>query len=154
MAWTSAVRTLTSEATKEGWAAFAIAIILDVSTETAFDLLSDPDYLTGNKRQRNKYTAKDMADIENLTKSGLSWKEIGEIYGRSASGMCHLYKYYQEKKGVKRRRGGKYTEQDLEKMGRLKASGMTWKQVGEVFNMGPNNACQRYKKYLKKKGAK
>lgn len=89
MAWTTAVRNLTSEATSEGWAALTISIVLGVDTEAAFDLLTKPKIRV--TRKRNRYTEQDIDDISKCREQGMTWTEIAEIFNTTASSLCHIY---------------------------------------------------------------
>ena len=91
MAWTTAVRNLTSEATTEGWAALAISVILGVDADVAFDMLTKPS--KRGVKNKNKYTEQDMADMSKYREQGMSWREIGEIFNISASGAFRIYAY-------------------------------------------------------------
>ena len=91
MAWTTAVRNLTSEATTEGWAALAISIILGVDADTAFDMLTKPKKV--GAKNRRKYTEQDVADISKYREQGMTWTDIGKLFNISASGACRIYTY-------------------------------------------------------------
>lgn len=95
MAWTTAVRNLTSEATTEGWAALAISIILGVDTDMAFEMLTKPS--KRGVKNKNKYTEQDIADMRKYREQGLTWTEIGEIFNISTSCACRMYYYKQGK---------------------------------------------------------
>lgn len=85
--WKSTTRCLTSEETKEGWAALAISILLYVSAEEAFRLLSD-----GRRAGSNKYGPEDIERMHEMKKAGLTWDQIGAVYNTSASAACKAYK--------------------------------------------------------------
>lgn len=95
MAWTTAVRNLTSEATTEGWAALAISVILGVDADVAFDMLTKPS--KRGTKNKNKYTEQDIADMGKYREQGLTWTEIGDIFNISASGAYRMYTYKRAK---------------------------------------------------------
>lgn len=78
----------------EGYYALAIAIIRRVGCEESFRLL-DGETNRGN----HKWTQEDYYEIKNLRDEGMTWREIGESYGRSESNMFHAFNRLAERMG-------------------------------------------------------
>lgn len=99
--WRSATKCLTSEATAEGYSALYVAIYYGVTPEQAFEILTDgrPNRKNPSRKINARYTIEDYRIVKELREKGMAWKDIGELYGASASGMYHNYIGWQRRWG-------------------------------------------------------
>lgn len=76
----------------ENWYVLAVAVLCkEVYTiEQAFEC-----YETGKINKRARMSKQDLEDAIKLKKE-MTYKELGKIYGRSDSGICHLMTKYKE----------------------------------------------------------
>ena len=89
------MRSITDDITVDGWLALCIAVIRGVPQQTAFRMLEEP-------LEVRRWIEEDYLEIEDLRKSGASWKTIGEMFDSSASNVFrqyHRWKDKQKKKG-------------------------------------------------------
>jgi len=75
----------------ENWYALCIAIILKTPPETSFQLLG-----VGKKRSMSVLNFDDTIDMINFKSEGLTYKQIGEMYGISESAACKRMSYYKK----------------------------------------------------------
>lgn len=96
--WTSSARDLVADPTREGWAALALCVILGVGVDLAFDML------TGHTTPR-PLTDEDYEAIEDLRLQGMTWSDIGLMYGRERTAIHNATKRHRaklEKKEIKK----------------------------------------------------
>lgn len=77
----------------ENWCALCIAIILKTPPETAFQIL--------DIGQRNRKSVLDFDDTRYMIKlksEGLTYKQIGDMYGISDTAVCKRMSYYKKVK--------------------------------------------------------
>ncbi|NFQ84150.1 hypothetical protein FDG04_02230 [Clostridium sporogenes] len=78
----------------ENWCALCIAILNPqaATVEKAFELFEK-----GKLNKRARMLKKDLEDAIKLKKE-MTYAELGKIYGRTDSGICHLMTKYKEGK--------------------------------------------------------
>lgn len=77
---------------EENWCALAIAILLKQPPETSFQILEE-----GKKNQgRSALDCKDTLDMISFREQGLTYREIGEMYGLKEYVVYKRIKYYNE----------------------------------------------------------
>ncbi|HGG0416562.1 TPA: hypothetical protein ACJFE8_001325 [Clostridium sporogenes] len=78
----------------ENWYVLAIAVLGKgiYTIEQAFER-----YETGKINKRSKMENEDLEDAIKLKKE-MTYVELGEIYGRTDTGICHLITKYKESK--------------------------------------------------------
>lgn len=72
---------------RENWYALFIAIKLKVTVEQAFKIFED-----GSLKKSKLITEEDEKDMIAMKKQGITYKEIGMIYGVTDSTVCHKIK--------------------------------------------------------------
>ena len=73
----------------EGYMALTVSILRNVTPEVAFKMLEGSKY--------RKWTANDVHEIEMMRQSGMTWREIGRVYGVTEQVACRMYYYHKKK---------------------------------------------------------
>lgn len=76
----------------ENTMALTLAILSErfLLPEQAWDKLENPD------KQNFSLTDEDKEDVLAMREQGITWREIGRIYGVDHSGLCNVAKRYEE----------------------------------------------------------
>lgn len=77
----------------ENWYALCIAIMLKMPPETAFQVLD-----IGQRNRKSVLNFDDTRDMLKLKSDGLTYKQIGVMYGISESAACKRMSYYKKVK--------------------------------------------------------
>ena len=85
------MKSISDDITIDGWMALCIAILRCVPQHEAFRLLYNPAI-------KRKWSEDDYLEIEELRKSGESWRNIGEMFGINKSNVFRQYQRWNEKK--------------------------------------------------------
>lgn len=75
---------------EENWYSLAISIIRKVTPEQAFGLFNN------GKKPPIRLENQELKAMGLYKKLGLTWKQIGEMYGLEESGAFNRYKRYKE----------------------------------------------------------
>ncbi|MBE6067974.1 MAG: hypothetical protein E7211_09825 [Clostridium lundense] len=76
----------------ENWCALCIAIIKNTTPEQAFEY-----YLNGKRGVNKTLTNEDVLDMIKFKNEGMTYKEIGQMYGSNWNTVRCRIKYYEEK---------------------------------------------------------
>ncbi|MDD4528241.1 MAG: AsnC family protein [Candidatus Margulisbacteria bacterium] len=78
---------------EDNWYALVVAILLKVPPETSFKMLNE-----GSRKVSSALNDNDTLDMLKYREDGITFKEIGEMYGISESAAYRRMKYYKEHK--------------------------------------------------------
>ena len=97
------------------------------------------------------WTPDKVARLTELYCKGVSYKEIAEkigvSYGQVAGAIDRLHGNGELNTKQKM---GKWTEKEIEKLIQLKASGLTWQEIGAELNRTPVSCSNKYFKEVKR----
>lgn len=74
------------------WCAFGLTVL-----NKKFTVERALDYMCGDEYDKRDLTDDDMADIMKLRNENVSYKELGEMYGMTESGIWRRVKQYERK---------------------------------------------------------
>jgi DNA invertase Pin-like site-specific DNA recombinase len=80
---------------EENWCAFFIATQLEVTPEQAFELYRDGKL----GRYNRNITQVDVLEMISFKENGMTYKEIGYMYGISSNAVYRRIKYCEKKNG-------------------------------------------------------
>lgn len=119
----------------------------------ALHSLRDQGYTVRGKDRIMDLDRGDYDELVELRQRGLSWREIGDQYGRSAKGMWDIYHKlvarFGEPPEIKKKRD-QVQVRDYVRMRELREeAGLPWRMVGEALGMKWNSARDYYARLRK-----
>lgn len=94
------------------------------------------------REQRKIYSDQDIQRMVRMRKQKKSWREIGEVFGRTAAGICgvvnHRTKRDPKAFGELKRRMTpaqiRQREQTIQRIDKLRKKGLSWKAIGKALH--------------------
>lgn len=132
----------------ENYLALMVSICAGVNPESAFKRLGTSCDVK-KKRPAKHWDGETIQKAADLKNSGLTWLEVGEKMGIEEIDSIRLA-VYKEKIPLKKSHKV-WSDEDMEKVDRMRKAGVKWEEIGKVFNVPATTVASTY---LRRKGTR
>lgn len=88
-------------------------------------------------REPKFWTEEKVEKVIEMYENGATLQEIGNVYGKPWGAVRSLITRLADKGLIKRRHWERYTEEDIERMRKLKDAGKTYAEIGDIMGRTP-----------------